>query len=312
MRRSLLAAATLFCALSLVAVACGGDDGDNGDDGTTTPGASRTVTRTGTASGTGTAASGSPGTATAVPSIGTITPEEATAIAASGNIQGGSEDQPPVVVATVPPVAPPANATAVVDPTQIAPPDPQANDLRLIIDTDAAAAGIQSSRDVRPGDTIRVAVVLANAPPYGGGAGGGVSAFQFTVNYDKTKIVAPTIAGGPAIDRNPDLNEPVLGEGWTCLPAPEGDLDDPIGNQGDGNPATGEAMLSCFSPDGTAGGTLVLGVVTFQAVATGSTELSLTDVVVGDTVGLEVARCESGGNEGEPIVPCVRATINVR
>jgi hypothetical protein len=97
-----------------------------------------------------------------------------------------------------------------------------------------------------------------------------------------------------------------------CLPAPEGDLDDPIGNEGDGNPATGEALLSCFSGGDDVEGTIVLGVVTFQAVAAGSTELSLKLVVVGDPFGTEIARCESSGNDGEPIVPCDRATINVR
>src|SRR5204863_856860 len=109
----------------------------------------------------------------------------------------------------------------------------------------------------------------------------------------RTKIVAPTYSGGLPTNRNPRLNVADLGGdsvGWQCIPAPEGDLDDPGGISGDGDPNTGQAFLSCYTSGlGPASGTLVVATITFTAIASGSTELKLTDVAAADTVAIEFA-----------------------
>lgn len=314
--KRLLLAATLLLATSMALVACGGGDDDGDADGS--PTASGRTTRSasdGTPAG-GPNTSTTPGTSggvfTPVPGT-TFTPDEQTAIA--GDITGGGPDSTPVVVSTIPVPTPAPGVTPIVDPTQIAPAQVSTSALELFVDMDAAQPGIQSSRDVNPGDTFRVAIVVSNVPPARDNQGG-VAAFNFFLDYDKTKIVAPTIAGGPATERNPDLNVPELGgDGlqWDCLPAPEGDTDDPGGIDGDGNPATGQALLSCFAfvPEaGVASGTLTLAVVTFVAVASGTSTLSLDEIEIGDALGIGYAHCP--GDANEPYVPCNAGTVNVR
>ena len=129
----------------------------------------------------------------------------------------------------------------------MAPPDPGVSGLQLIIDADASEPGIQSSRTVNAGDVFRVAVVAADVTE-------GIAAFNFYLNYNRAVAIAPSYTGGATTDRNPDLHEETMGAGWSCLPAPEGDLDDAGGINGDGNPATGQALLSCFNTSGSATG----------------------------------------------------------
>jgi len=229
------------------------------------------------------------------------------------SVAGGDQDATPRVISAMPAVSPRPGTTPRIDAAVIAPPQPAAGSLRLIVDTDASALGIQLSRDVNPGDTFRVAVVLAGAPPFDG-AGGGVASFNLELDYDRTKIVAPTIAGGPTTQRNPWLNVNALGgaaAGWGCEPAPEGDLDDPGGTNGDGNPATGQAFLSCFmTGPSRASGDLVLATVTFLAVASGDSALSLSHVAVADSAGVEFAHCAR--DAVDPAVSCEDGSVTVR
>jgi hypothetical protein len=312
-KRAILVSAVV-ASLALLA-ACGGGDDDNNNSSDGTPAGSVTASaRTGTASpsGTGTAAAATP-----VPQTPTD-PNGPDGVPDSGdepvdpNIGGGDPNAPQQVVATVPPVTPAPGVTPVVDSTEIAEPE-ATGELRLVVDLDASRAGIQSTREVNVGDTIRVAVTIVNAPPSVNNLGG-VAAFNWNLDYDKTKIVAPTLSGGSPTQRNPILNVEDLGgdaAGWDCLPAPEGDRDDPGGIEGDGNPNTGQAFLSCYTPGtGKQGGTIVMGVVTFQVIAAGSTTLSISQVSVGDAVGVEFATCP--GDTGPAKVPCDTATLTVK
>jgi hypothetical protein len=203
--------------------------------------------------------------------------------------------------------------TPVVDPDTISSPDVTTEDLEIIVDVNAAEPGIQSGREVERGDVIRVAVVIANAPEHVNFIGG-VSTLQFNLWYDKRVLVAPTIAGGSSVDRNPDLNQEALGgeeAGWQCLPAPEGDRADPGGVDGDGLPETGQALLSCFTPStGTESGTIVMAVVEFHAVGTGETTLVLEETSITDTIGIAYANCE--GDPLEPWVPCREGKVTVK
>lgn len=324
---ALLAMAAL--AMSAFVVACGGDDDDDDGAGEATPGGSvtRTASGTGTPRTTGTPSpdatpgtngdggengengGSEPGEPVDPGGVQPETPEELTVVA--GNpIFGGAEDATPVVVNPPPAVTPPAGTTPAADPTAVADPSAPGGELRLIIDANASEPGIQSSREVNVGDTFRVGVVVANAQSYSND--NGVVAMQFDMNYDKTVIFAPTIAGGPSVDRNPDLNQAGLGAGeWQCLPAAEGDKDDPGGMNGDGIPETGQAFLSCFTGTTGAQGTFVFGVVEFTAIASGTVDLSLSLVVLGDSLAVSVGQCPGDPYEA-PVIPCDGARITVR
>jgi hypothetical protein len=191
-----------------------------------------------------------------------------------------------------------------IDPTAVAPANPPNATYQLLVDVDPAAAGIQTERTVSVGDRVRVAVVLANIP-----AGSTVAAFNFEVRYDRNVVFAPSYTGGSSTDRNPDLI-PTAGS-WMCLPAPEGDMDDPGGIAGDGAAATGQAFLSCFAPDGALEGTQVLGIVEFVATGIGSTQLQPAALTVGNSFAIAIGRCEGDGGDG-PVIPCPASTLTVQ
>ena len=298
--------------LALVLVACGGGSGDSNDTAVTP---ARTVLNaTGTvptasvnsASAEAAVASVPPATSPAAHgtvSAGASTPSssDATLIAgAGGDIAGGdpSSSRQEVGGGSTPP------SGATIDSTVVAPPQPDAAGLQLIIDADATTPGIQPSRTVSTGDVFRVAVVLVDAAD-------GVSAFNFFVDYDRRLAIAPSYAGGSTTDRNPDLDEGTMGGEWSCLPAPEGDIDDEGGINGDGDPATGRALLSCFNVTFGATGDLVLGVIEFRAVSAGSLPLSLNSVALGNSVGAPIGQCAGGGAPGDPELPCTGATITI-
>jgi hypothetical protein len=314
-------------AVAFVIVVFGGacSNGGDDDDGGASPGA--TASRTNSAGTAGPETSSSPGRGTPGPlptpvdgertpaptaegggagssngggSASTPSAEEATIAAeVGGDIAGGDTSDPREPVSTIPP----ANGSA--DPANITDPQPNASGVEIIVDLDASTPGIQSERTVSVGDMVRVAIVATNLSQ-------GVGAFNFFLDYDRTRVVAPSYAGGSSTDRNPDMNNAAMGDGWTCLPAPEGDVDDPGGIEGDGNPLTGRALLSCFSTGGGPSGTLVLATVEFIAVEAGTTQLSLNNVsVASDDTYTEIARCETDTTEGPP-VPCHPGTILVQ
>ena len=226
------------------------------------------------------------------------------------DLSGGQPGDPQHVVGTPLPTPVPGHTPAV-DSTDIAPPDPGTTGVNAIIDADATSEGVQSTRTVHVGDTFRVAVVLAGIPPLSGQIGG-IASLDFTAGYDRTKIVAPTLVGGSSTQRNPDLNTDALdgdAADWDCLPTPEGDLDDPGGIPDDGKPDTGQAFLSCFTSGHVAvagGGDVTIAVITFQAVAAGTTTLSFEMFDAGDGVGFSVATCPGTSNG------CGTATIDVK
>lgn len=301
----------LALGLTLGATACGGGDDDDGGDKTPSGTGTARVTRTGTsAARTGTPGASGTVTGGSTGAAGTAQPSGDPAIPGDGgdgdippNVSGGSASDPRQTIATPPP--PPAGVTPQVDPTEIAPPQPQTSGVEILLDLDASTPGIQSSRDVRVGDVIRAAVVISNSP--------GVANFNFTLRYDKTKLFSPTITGGPATDRNPDLNVDALGGAaaqWECLPAPAGDLDDiPDSNLGNKDPNVGEAFLSCFTFGYvTPPGTYVLATVEFQAVAAGDVTFSFSEVAIATQGSAPIGSCD-------PVldteIPCVGATLRI-
>jgi hypothetical protein len=295
--------------------ACGGD-GDDAPD--TESSATRSATRTSSTerpsagpsvqrgspnaavspATTPNAASGGPTPAASADS--TPSSADATLIAgAGGDIAGGDPSAPRENVSDAP--TPPPGAT--IDPTVIAPPDPAVAGLQVLVDADATSPGIQATRTVAVGDVFRVAVVAANAAD--------IAAYNFFLDYDRGLAIAPSYTGGSTTDRNPDLDEGTMGAGWSCLPAPEGDIDDPGGIDGDGNPATGRALLSCFNTTASASGSVVLAVIELRAVSAGSLSLALNEVALGNSVGAPLGQC-NGGVLGDPDIPCTGATVTIQ
>ena len=348
MKRWYAALTAGLCVGALAFAACGGgsDDGDKTITGTQT---NKTTAAAAAKSGTGggTTAAGTPGSnatagANTTPGAtgGTPSPNSTPApgetravqtIVSSGNtpiasqastptsaerdsigdgseigedITGGDIDAPPEVLTDLP--EPPAGAT--IDPTTIAAVNAGTNGAELIVDLSASEAGIQSTRTIKVGDVIRVGLVLTNVPDTG------LAAFNFRLNYDKTKIVAPTIINGSSLSRNPDHNEEGLGTGagtWNCLlPAPQGDADDPGGPGGDGDPATGEAVASCFSDQPVSkSGDIVFVTVQFQAIAPGVVTLAISETDSNFYTSLlqDLGTCGASGI----LIPCRSATLTV-
>lgn len=317
MSRIYLIGVAAFCA-AVITTAC--SSGTSGQDKTATA----AVRGAGT-SPAATVSGGSPTatratTPTAIPVVSdadatateAVSRATATALAAL-DISGGDPNATPVIVVPIPTVIPRSGTTPVIDPTEIAPPNTSTDQISWIVDMDASTPGIQATRDVNRGDVFQVAIVLTNVPPNANNLGG-LAALNFTLNYDKTKIFAPTYSGGPLTSRNPRLNLPDLGgveAGWQCDPAAEGDLDDPGGGSGDGNPATGEAFLSCnTSGAAPSSGTLVVATISFTAVAEGSSDLTMTSVSAADSVAVAFASC---GDDGpDHVVPCEAGKVTVR
>jgi hypothetical protein len=175
-----------------------------------------------------------------------------------------------------------------------------APDMRIVVDVDASAAGIQETRTTAVDETFRVAIVATNVAA-------DVASFNFFVDYDRRLAIAPSHTAGASTDRNPDLDESSMGDGWSCLPDPEGDVDDPGGIGGDGDPETGRALLSCFNTTRSVTGTIVLGILELRAVAGGELALTPNGVALGSPGGEIVAQCE-----GIAAVPCVAATVTIR
>jgi hypothetical protein len=315
-RRFFVLAVAASLTLATFAAACGsGDDDGSGGSGDGTPqstGTSNATASDATSVGVGTpSGTPAPGETTAPDGRPTLTPEEATAVADAGGITGGAEDAPPAVVVPPPAVSPPAGTQPVTDPATVADPAPPGGETRVIIDANASAPGIQSSREVNVGDVFRVGIVVANMPGHSNNQG--MTALQFNVNYDKTKLFAASISGGPSVDRNPDLNQAALSGNWMCLPAPEGDIDDPGGINGDGNPATGQAFLPCFTGQGGAQGNFVFATLEFTAIASGTIDLELDLLIMGDSLAVPIGQCRYADDPAYgPEIPCDGATITVR
>jgi hypothetical protein len=174
---------------------------------------------------------------------------------------------------------------------------------------------IDSSTNVDVGPAaVRVGVCFVN--PLGTLP---VSAFKYNVTYDDSMIVAPEVADvSPALEDNPDANAGVttftspkysshLGDGWQCD-------DGGAFPKGDNNASTGAAAGnafsgSCISISGpytlTSG---PLGVITFDAVGSGTSTVSFGGSSVHADDLSEIGSCNQPGNRP---MPCVGGSVTV-
>jgi hypothetical protein len=146
----------------------------------------------------------------------------------------------------------------------------------MFVDAFPGATGLQEDHIIGPGEIGFSVDVYVQSP-----TSGELSAFQFILNFDASLLVAsppvldPTLA---ALDLNNDSQPD-----WQCLPAPAADYD--------GNPATGDALLSCFSGAGFGppGNLVKVGTVTFTYAVFDFIEhqsaFTLSNVAVGDIHG---------------------------
>jgi hypothetical protein len=175
----------------------------------------------------------------------------------------------------------------------------------VTVDANPDYPGVQVDRLVTPGSAFYVDVLIGSVSD--------LQAFNFELVYDQTVVSAPTITTGPDTDRNPDAEQTFLsstGRTWSCSPpAPSGDIDP--------DPNVGAARLSCFStgsvpgPDVGATETL-LATAEFEALAEGSTALTLRNVNTFREGGIETGSCnpvvvtaaictDSGATVGLPV-----------
>jgi hypothetical protein len=159
-------------------------------------------------------------------------------------------------------------------------PDP----VTVTVDADPDTAGVQATRAVAYGSTFYVDILIGSVSD--------LQAFNFELEYDQALLLAPTIASGPDVDRNPDANETFLsstGRSWSCSPpAPSGDNDP--------DPNVGAAFLSCFSTGATSGPSVgpaetILATVEFNAVAVGTSSLTLRNVNTFKEGSVETGSC---------------------
>jgi hypothetical protein len=154
----------------------------------------------------------------------------------------------------------------------------------ITADADPGTPGVQAGRNVYPGNTFYVDVLIGSVSD--------LEAFNFELVYDQTAISAPTITTGSDTDRNPDAEQTFLsstGRTWSCSPpAPSGDIDP--------SSTVGAAFLSCYSTGASAGPNVgptetLLARVEFNAVALGGSSLTLRNVNVFKQGGVETGSC---------------------
>jgi hypothetical protein len=187
-----------------------------------------------------------------------------------------------------------------------------AQGVELSIDTDISdgpCTDIDSNLFTSVGQSFQVAVCVKNL-------GIGLAIAEFHLLYDDAIILAPEVADeGLGLDDNPDANA-----GTTTWGESLGDKVDcsqrflayPIGNRGL-TPGEGEAFMTCTNlsgpwPLGETANDGTLAVVTFNALKEGTSSLTLSEAVLGDSQAVEIGTCNPGVTDP---MPCNDATIQV-
>jgi hypothetical protein len=152
----------------------------------------------------------------------------------------------------------------------------------LQLDLNSKTAGVQPSVVLgSPGD-VSIDVVFGNTAS-------SLASFNFKLVYDDTRM-APVDSGASELDGNPDLNDAVLGKGWSCsLPAGSGtpDIDPEKG------PGRGVAFLSCYTTGATVNitGSTVVATLRMHVTASGTTSVDITEATFARPDGTELGSC---------------------
>lgn len=170
-------------------------------------------------------------------------------------------------------------------------PPPAATALALAVDCDTNAEGIQANCGVALGATaLDAAIVLTNDTDAPTNVGG----FQFDLHDADTARLLPIAGVDANFNGNPDFNEPAFPGSWSCAaPPPSPDL-------GLDGPGRALSRLVCYVQNANSnasiapGGSLTIATVHYRIPASataGSIGLSLSNVVFGDSDGVETGSC---------------------
>jgi hypothetical protein len=173
--------------------------------------------------------------------------------------------------------------------------------IKVAVDCDPQAAGIQSTCSVTSGTTsFTVDIVMVNQDS----ASATLAGFNFDLLTDQTKFDPPLVSGSD-LDANPDFRISPTGT-WTCAyPGPANDVDP--------STAVADSSLMCFdAATGVlvpAGSTLILATVRYNIVthSPSTANIDLSAVTVANDELLELGSCNSVG-----IVPadCTGAVVS--
>lgn len=175
----------------------------------------------------------------------------------------------------------------------------------IAIDCDTAASGVQDDCVLPASATsVTVAVVLGNADV----PTSNIGSFQFHLIANQ-RFVDPATGADADKNANPDFNEPAFPTGtWSCTPpAPTRDANS--------DPLVADSFLSCFqsvygrAEPFNAGSQTRAALVRYNILRTGSSDVTLDAVLVGDNDGNEVMSCNYPG--GEVATQCFGARIQV-
>lgn len=110
-----------------------------------------------------------------------------------------------------------------------------------------------------------------------------IGAFNFVLLYNPSVLSAAAPQGV------------ALPGGFLCGPPDATGRLPEDSNIADGDPATGDAFLACYSSDASVSvGEGAIARVNFTAIGSGSSQLRLRGVTLGDASGTEILSCESG------------------
>lgn len=168
----------------------------------------------------------------------------------------------------------------------------------LALDANSNTSGVQPTGGYEVNSIASLAVIAGEDL-------GDLSAFNFKLIYDDTRLAPVAAAGGP-LEGNPDFNQQALGAQWTCsLPAGSAtaDIDPETG------PGHGVAFLSCFTtsaaPVITNGA--VVATLLLQVLAQGESSIEIGEANFGHADGVEIGSCAPVTTTE---MTCVGATIN--
>lgn len=172
------------------------------------------------------------------------------------------------------------------------------------VDCDISVAGVQDECTLPANATsIDVAVVLGNADT----PASDISAIQFNVLANQ-RVLEPANGADSNKNGNPDFDDASFPSGtWSCTPPPPA-------RDTNTDPLVADSFLSCYQSDFeggepfNAGSELRAAIVRYDIARTGTAEIALDRLTVGDTVGFEVMSCNPAG---EVPTQCFGARIQV-
>jgi hypothetical protein len=157
----------------------------------------------------------------------------------------------------------------------------------LQLDMDPGTAGVQASRRVIGSQDISIDIVLGDNV-------GNLSAFNFSLVYDDTRLT-PVAAASGGLNGNPDFNEIALSDTWNCGlgGSPSADTDAATG------PGHGVALLSCFTTaqGATISTPTVIATLQLHVAASGTSSITIDDADFSRYDGTSIGTCvaSSGG-----------------